>query len=83
MTTYEIDGADTEDVLSTDHPCVLVTAAARRVGLIGPLAKIDESLIDYAREIVTIAARIGDRSTNLSCEEDTVGDDIRAQPYNV
>jgi hypothetical protein len=83
MATYQIDGADIDDVLLTDHPRVLFTAAARRVGLIGPLDKLDESLIDYALEIMTIAARIGDRYTNPSCEEDIVGDDIRAPLNNV
>lgn len=52
-----------------------------RAGLIQPGQLLTEDLVDFATEIVTLAARIADGYANPSCEEDTVGDAIRAQLY--
>ena len=63
------------------EPRVLFTAAAVRAGLIQPGQLLTEDLVDFATEIVTLAARIADGYPNPACEEDTVGDAIRAKLY--
>ena len=65
------------------EPRTLFTAAAIRVGLIQPGPMLTEDLVDFAVEIVTLAACIADRYPSPSCEADTVGDDIRAQLFEM
>lgn len=60
---------------------MLFAAAAERAGLIRPGDPLDQNMVDYALEIVTLAARIADRYPNTSCTDDTVGDAIRAHLY--
>lgn len=67
------------DGAPTDEPRVLFAAAAERAGLIRSGEPLDQNLVNYALEVVTHAARIADRYPNPACEEDTVGDEIRAQ----
>lgn len=63
------------------EPRILFTEAAVRAGLIQPGQLLTEDLVDFATEIVRLASRIADGYVNPSCEEDTVGDSIRAQLY--
>ncbi|MGJ7579786.1 hypothetical protein ACSFA3_06350 [Variovorax sp. RHLX14] len=79
MNLHPLDG----DGDPTHEPRVLFAAAAARAGLIRPGDPIDENMADYALEIVTLAARIADGYPNTSCTEDTVGDAIRGQLYEV
>lgn len=44
---------------------------------------LTEDLVDFAVEIVTLAACIADRYPSPSCEADTVGDDIKAQLFEM
>jgi hypothetical protein len=78
-TSHPLDG----DAAPTHEPRVLFAAAAERVGLIRRGDPLDQNLIDYALEIVTLAARIADRYGCTACEEDTVGDAIRGHLYEV
>ncbi|MGJ7582651.1 hypothetical protein ACSFA3_20960 [Variovorax sp. RHLX14] len=71
------------DGAPTHEPRVLFAAAAERAGLIRPGDPLDQNLVDYALEIVTLAARIADRYASSACHEDTVGDAIRGHLYEV
>jgi hypothetical protein len=64
-------------------PRACFLAAAVRAGLIRPGDPIDEVQVDFAHEIVTLCARIADRYSNPSCTEDTVGDAIRGQLFEL
>ena len=75
--SHPLDG----DAAPTHDVRVMFAAAAKRVGLIRPGDPLDQNLVDYALEIVTLAARVADRYPNPDCLEDTVGDDIRAKLY--
>ena len=72
-----------EDSAPTHPPHALFAAAAERAGLIRPGDPLDQNLVDYALEIVTLAARVADRYPNPACTEDTVGDAIRAHLFEV
>lgn len=72
-----------EDGAPTRKPRELFAAAATRAGLIRPGDQLDQNLVDYALEIVTLAARIADRYASTECEEDTVGDAIRGRLFEV
>lgn len=78
-TSHPLDG----DAAPTHEPRVLFTAAAVRSGLIRRGDPLDQNLVDYALEIVTLAARVADRYSNPACMEDTVGDAIRAHLFEV
>ena len=70
-----------EDAAPTHEPRALFAAAATRAGLIRPGDPLDQNMVDYALEIVTLAARIADRYASTACDDDTVGDAIRAHLY--
>ena len=74
-----------DDPVGEHHhdPRAEFTAAAVRAGLIQPGDKLDQNLVDFAHEIVTLAARVADRHQNAACHEDTVGDEIRAMLYEL
>ena len=65
------------------EPRTLFMAAAERVGLIQPGQLLAEDLVNFAVEIVTLAARIADLYPNPSFEEDTIGDAIRGRLFEV
>lgn len=71
------------DAAPKGEPRELFAAAAVRVGLIPQGDPIDQNLVDFAMEIVTLAARVADRYTNPDCADDTVGDVIRGHLFDV
>jgi hypothetical protein len=70
-----------KDGTPTHPPRVLFAAAATRVGLIRAGDALDQNLVDFALEVVTLAARVADGYPNPACDDDTVGDAIRAHLY--
>jgi hypothetical protein len=70
-----------EDGAPTRAPRALFAAAAVRVGLIRAGDSLDQNLVNFALEVVTLAARVADGYPNPACEDDTVGDAIRAHLY--
>lgn len=78
-TTHPLDG----DGSPTHEARVLFAAAAERAGLIRPGDPLDQNMVDYALEIVALAARIADRYASMMCEEDTAGDAIRGHLFEV
>ena len=75
--TEVLDG----DGAPTAEAHALYAAAAERAGLIRKGDPLDQNMVDYALEIVAIAARIADRYSNSACSDDTVGDAIRAHLF--
>jgi hypothetical protein len=61
----------------------LFAEAAVRAGLIRPGDPIDQMQVDFATEIVTLCARLVDRYPNPECTEDTIGDVIRGQLFEL
>ena len=62
---------------------VLFAEAAVRAGVIRPGDPIDQMQVDFATEIVTLCARLVDRYPNPECTEDTIGDVIRGQLFEL
>ncbi len=61
----------------------LFAEAAVRAGVIRPGDPIDQMQVDFAHEIVTLCARVADRYPNPECTEDTIGDVIRGQLFEL
>lgn len=61
----------------------LFTTAAMRAGVIRPGDPLDQVQVDFATEIVTLCARLVDRYPNPECTEDTIGDVIRGQLFEL
>lgn len=61
----------------------LFAEAAVRAGVICPGDPIDQMQVDFATEIVTLCARLVDRYPNPECTEDTIGDVIRGQLFEL
>jgi hypothetical protein len=61
----------------------LFAQAAVRAGVIRPGDPIDQMQVDFATEIVTLCARLVDRYPNPECTEDTIGDVIRGQLFEL
>jgi hypothetical protein len=61
----------------------LFAEAAVRAGVIRPGDPIDQMQVDFATEIVTLCARLVDRYPNPECAEDTIGDVIRGQLFEL
>ena len=61
----------------------LFIEAAVRAGVIRLGDPIDQVQVDFATEIVTLCARLADRYPNPDCTEDTIGDVIRAQLFEL
>jgi hypothetical protein len=61
----------------------LFAEAAVRADVIRPGDPIDQMQVDFATEIVTLCARLVDRYPNPECTEDTIGDVIRGQLFEV
>lgn len=61
----------------------LFTKAAVRAGVIRPDDPISETQVDFAHEIVTLCARLVDRYPNPECTQDTIGDVIRGQLFEL
>lgn len=59
------------DGAQTHKPRVLFAAAAERAGLIRPGDPLDQNLVDYTLEIVTLTARIADQYASTVYKEDT------------
>lgn len=76
---HPLDG----DAAPMHEPRVLFAAAAVRVGIIRAGNPLEEHLVDYALEIVSLAARIADRCPNPSNSSETAGDLIRMHFFNV
>lgn len=72
-----------EDGAPTQEARLLFAAAAERAGLIRPGDPLDQNLVDYAMEIVAVAARIADQYSNFACSTDTVGDAIRKHLFSM
>lgn len=62
---------------------VLFAEAAVRAGIIRPGDPIDQMQVDFAHEVVTLCARLADRYPNPECIEDTIGDVIRGQLFEI
>lgn len=67
MKNLEVDGKNAEDLAPLCDPRSQFNDAAVRVGLIRPGDMLDESMVEFAMEIVTLAARIGDRFDHPTC----------------
>jgi hypothetical protein len=78
---YTKDGDPTR--LPMRDPRALFTEAAVRAGLIRPGELLEARQVDFATEIVTLCARMVDRFTNAEREQDTVGDELRARPFEL
>ncbi|MGJ7582641.1 hypothetical protein ACSFA3_20900 [Variovorax sp. RHLX14] len=77
---YEIDlSILDQDGAPTHTPSKLLTAAAVRAGSIRNGDPLGQNLVDYALDVVTIAACIADCYRHPACPEDTVGNEIRAR----
>lgn len=61
----------------------LFAEAAVRADAIHPGDPIDQMQVDFAIEIVTLCARLVDRYPNAECTEDTIGDVIRRQLFEL
>ena len=62
---------------------MLFAEAAVRAGVIRPGDPIDQMQVDFATEIVTLCAQLVDRYPNPECTEDTIGDVIRGQLFEL